>query len=106
VFAGLESLPVELQRNFKLMRDLDGRAQTLMQEIDVLGEEYLKVAKTSSSDRKKELSSNIQVGFYGLKQIGWRIIILKYYMKRVGRNFCFMVSSVEAVQQGEGVCGW
>jgi hypothetical protein len=57
----LESLPVELQRNFKLMRELDDRAQKLMREIDVLGEEYLKLSKTVPPERKKELSSNIQV---------------------------------------------
>lgn len=31
---GLEQFPFELQRNFKLMRDLDTRAQSLMKNID------------------------------------------------------------------------
>jgi hypothetical protein len=43
------------------MRELDDRAQKLMREIDVLGEEYLKLSKTVPPERKKELSSNIQV---------------------------------------------
>jgi len=30
LFAGLESLPVELQRNFNLMRDLDSRSQSML----------------------------------------------------------------------------
>jgi len=52
----LESLPVELQRNFKLMRDLDGRAQSIMQEIDLHGDEYLRTCPNITSERKRELS--------------------------------------------------
>ena len=33
-YAGLESLPSELQRNFHHMRDLDQQAQDLMRNID------------------------------------------------------------------------
>jgi len=58
---GLESLPIELQRNFKLMRDLDSRAESVMQEIDRLGDEFLRTASTASPDKKRELQSKISV---------------------------------------------
>lgn len=60
-YAGLESLPVELQRNFKLMRDLDGRAQTVMQEIDRLGMEFLEIAGEATQEEKKEHVARIHV---------------------------------------------
>jgi inhibitor of growth protein 4 len=66
----LESLPVELQRNFKLMRDLDGRAQSIMQEIDLLGDEFLRSSSTSSSEKKKELTAKIQKLFNKAKEYG------------------------------------
>lgn len=59
--SGLESLPVELQRNFTLMRDLDGRAQGVMEEITRQGDEFLKLARAGNSEKKKELSSKIHV---------------------------------------------
>jgi len=66
----LESLPVELQRNFKLMRDLDGRAQTIMQDIDTLGDEFLRSSSTSTNERKKELTAKIQKMFNKAKEYG------------------------------------
>jgi len=66
----LESLPVELQRNFKLMRDLDGRAQSIMQEIDLHGDEYLRTCPNITSERKRELSQKISKLFVKAKEYG------------------------------------
>lgn len=57
---GLEHLPIELQRNFKLMRDLDTRAQSLMKNIDSQADEHLRNQKTLSADQKKEQLDKIQ----------------------------------------------
>lgn len=57
---GLEHLPIELQRNFTLMRDLDSRAQGLMKNIDSLADDYLKNLKTLSSEQQKEQLDKIQ----------------------------------------------
>lgn len=57
---GLEHLPIELQRNFKLMRDLDTRAQSLMKNIDSQADEYLRNQKTLTADQKKEQLDKIQ----------------------------------------------
>lgn len=57
---GLEHLPIELQRNFTLMRDLDARAQNLMKNIDELADEYLRNIKSLTSDDKKEQLNKIQ----------------------------------------------
>ncbi|XP_067945847.1 inhibitor of growth protein 5-like [Watersipora subatra] len=52
----LEALPLELQRNFNLMRDLDKRAQDVMKEIDKHADSYLAtVKKLSSAERHKKL---------------------------------------------------
>lgn len=59
-FLGLEHLPIELQRNFTLMRDLDSRAQTLMRNIDSLADSYLKNQKNLSSEQTKEQLDKIQ----------------------------------------------
>jgi len=56
----LESLPVEQQRNFNLMRELDGRAQNIMQEIEQNADDFLKMSRGGNSDKKKELASKIQ----------------------------------------------
>jgi len=68
--ASLESLPAELQRNFKLMRDLDGRAQGVLQEIDHLGEEFLRSSSTATGDKKKELTAKITKFFNKAKEYG------------------------------------
>lgn len=52
---------MELQRNFKLMRDLDGRAQTIMQEIDRLGGEFLVIAGEATQEKRKEHVAKIHV---------------------------------------------
>jgi inhibitor of growth protein 4 len=70
MLAGLEHLPIELQRNFTLMRDLDARAQALMQNIDRLADEYLRNAKTLTPEKKKEQMSNIQSLFNKAKEYG------------------------------------
>ncbi|XP_067006552.1 inhibitor of growth protein 4 isoform X2 [Anabrus simplex] len=66
----LEHLPIELQRNFTLMRDLDARAQGLMRNIDRLAGEYLKNIKTLSSEKKKEQMNSIQNLFNKAKEYG------------------------------------
>lgn len=66
----LEHLPIELQRNFTLMRDLDARAQALMRNIDKLADEYLRNVKNLAPDKKKEQMSNIQSLFNKAKEYG------------------------------------
>lgn len=66
----LEHLPIELQRNFTLMRDLDARAQALMKNIDKLADEYLRNVKILPPDKKKEQMSNIQGLFNKAKEYG------------------------------------
>lgn len=58
--SGLEHLPIELQRNFKLMRDLDTRAQSLMKNIDSQADEYLRGQKALSCEQRKEQLDKIQ----------------------------------------------
>ncbi|KDR17905.1 hypothetical protein L798_08212, partial [Zootermopsis nevadensis] len=70
ILSGLEHLPIELQRNFTLMRDLDARAQALMRNIDRLADEYLRNVKTLPPDKKKEQMSNIQSLFNKAKEYG------------------------------------
>ncbi|EFX72404.1 hypothetical protein DAPPUDRAFT_308315 [Daphnia pulex] len=66
----LESLPIELQRNFSLMRDLDNRAQSLMKEIDSHAEDYLKVVSQTSPEKRKEQMERIQKLFNKAKEYG------------------------------------
>ncbi|XP_043499601.1 inhibitor of growth protein 5 [Polistes fuscatus] len=66
----LEHLPIELQRNFTLMRDLDARAQGLMKEIDKLADDYLKNIKKESTEKQKEQLSHIQSLFNKAKEYG------------------------------------
>lgn len=74
-FAGLEHLPIELQRNFTLLRDLDTRAQKLMKKIDELATEYLEgiaypTKGSSGSIKREELMSTIQQLFNKAKEYG------------------------------------
>lgn len=69
-FLGLENLPIELQRNFTLMRDLDSRAQSLMKNIDSLADEYMKNQKNLTADQKKEQLDKIQSLFNKAKEYG------------------------------------
>jgi len=66
----LEHLPNELKRNFKLMRDLDARAQGLMKNIDTLADEFLKNQKSYSEDERKKKMDNIQSLFNKAKEYG------------------------------------
>ncbi|XP_076652881.1 inhibitor of growth protein 5 isoform X1 [Halictus rubicundus] len=66
----LEHLPIELQRNFTLMRDLDTRAQGLMKDIDKLADDYLKNIKKESPEKKKEQFTHIQNLFNKAKEYG------------------------------------
>lgn len=66
----LESLPVELQRNFNLMRDLDSRSQTLLKEIDSLAEDYLNNVRTMSGEMRKEHLAKIEKLFSKSKEFG------------------------------------
>jgi len=66
----LESLPIELQRNFSLMRDLDNRAQSIMKEIDSLAEDYLKVISQSSTEKRKDQMEKVQKHFNKAKEYG------------------------------------
>jgi inhibitor of growth protein 4 len=67
---GLDNLPIELQRNFTLMRDLDSRAQELMKQIDKLGDDYLNNMKIFNTEKKKEHMNEIQKLFNKAKEYG------------------------------------
>lgn len=56
----MEHLPIELQRNFTLMRDLDARAQTLMKDIDKLADDYLKNVKEEANEKNNDQLQQIQ----------------------------------------------
>ncbi|XP_045469885.1 inhibitor of growth protein 4 isoform X1 [Harmonia axyridis] len=66
----LEHLPIELQRNFTLMRDLDSRAQALLKSIDSQADEYLKNQNSYAADEKKERLDKIQSLFNKSKEYG------------------------------------
>ncbi|XP_025202273.1 inhibitor of growth protein 4 isoform X2 [Melanaphis sacchari] len=66
----LENLPVELQRNFTLMRDLDSRAQELMRNIDKLADDYMSNVKGYTTDKKGETMTSIQRQFDKAKEYG------------------------------------
>ncbi|XP_046985458.1 inhibitor of growth protein 5-like [Schistocerca americana] len=66
----LEHLPIELQRNFTLMRDLDARAQGLMRNIDRMASEYLRQLKTLPPHKRKEQMNTIQHLFNKAKEYG------------------------------------
>ncbi|XP_046396052.1 inhibitor of growth protein 4 isoform X2 [Ischnura elegans] len=66
----LEHLPIELQRNFTLMRDLDARAQGLMKNIDKLADDFLRNVKNMGPDKKKDQMDSIQKLFNKAKEYG------------------------------------
>lgn len=66
----LEHLPIELLRNFTLMRDLDSRARDLMQSIDRQASSYLSNLRTLSSDKRKDQLGKIQEQFNKAKEYG------------------------------------
>ncbi|XP_023298504.2 inhibitor of growth protein 5 isoform X1 [Lucilia cuprina] len=69
---GLESLPTELERNFKLMRKLDDRAQTAMKSIDSHAKEFMrKLADNSitmTDEERRERLTDIQQLFGKAKE--------------------------------------
>ncbi|XP_050429424.1 inhibitor of growth protein 4 isoform X2 [Adelges cooleyi] len=65
-----KNLPMELKRNFTLMRDLDSRAQELMRSIDKLADDYMSNVKGYSSDKKNETMTSIQRQFDKAKEYG------------------------------------
>lgn len=71
---GLEHLPTELQRNFKLMRDLDARAQTLMQGIDEKGSEFMATLLSDrpsvTEEKRRNMLKSIQEDFNLAKEYG------------------------------------
>jgi len=66
----LESLPIELKRNFTLMADLDTRAQDLLSDIDELADDYMKEAKSISSAAKSRRMEDINKNFTKCKEYG------------------------------------
>ncbi|KAG8239240.1 hypothetical protein J437_LFUL018912 [Ladona fulva] len=66
----LEHLPIELQRNFTLMRDLDARAQGLMKNIDKLADDFLRNVKNMGPEKRKDQMDNIQKLFNKAKEYG------------------------------------
>lgn len=71
---GLEHLPTELQRNFKLMRDLDARAQTLLQSIDEKGSEFMATLLSDrpsvTEEKRRNMLKSIQEDFNLAKEYG------------------------------------
>jgi len=71
---GLENLPTELQRNFKLMRDLDTRAQNLMQSIDEKANDFMdtlvKDRESIPEEVRKDKLKAIQDSFNLAKEYG------------------------------------
>lgn len=72
--AGLEHLPVELQRNFTLMRELDTRAQNLMKSIDEKADDFMKTLvkdkDTVPEEERKDKLKTIQDMFNRAKEYG------------------------------------
>uniref|UniRef100_A0A2H8TVC7 Inhibitor of growth protein n=1 Tax=Melanaphis sacchari TaxID=742174 RepID=A0A2H8TVC7_9HEMI len=66
----LENLPVELQRNFNLMRDLDSRAQEQMRNIDKMADDFMSNINIYSADKKNETMNSIQRQFNKAKEYG------------------------------------
>lgn len=66
----LQHLPIELQRNFKLMRDLDDRAHGLMRTIDLMADELLPNIPNMDEETKKEKVNTIQGLFNKAKEYG------------------------------------
>ncbi|CAI6361054.1 unnamed protein product [Macrosiphum euphorbiae] len=66
----LKNLPVELHRNFDLMRDLDSKIQELLRNIDKLANDYLSNIRRYSVEKKNETMTRIQRGFDKAKKYG------------------------------------
>ncbi|KAK2167852.1 hypothetical protein LSH36_23g07028 [Paralvinella palmiformis] len=70
VFVGLEGLPMELQRNFNLMRDLDTRSQEILKEIDNKADRYMKEVRNYPPAKRSDYISSIQKLFSKSKEYG------------------------------------
>ncbi|XP_064642996.1 inhibitor of growth protein 5-like [Lineus longissimus] len=66
----LESLPMELQRNFNLMRDLDTRSQDVITEVDSMVDCYMTTVKRLSPDKRTEQITDIQKLFQKSREFG------------------------------------
>ncbi|GBP29509.1 Inhibitor of growth protein 5 [Eumeta japonica] len=66
----LQHLPIELQRNFKLMRDLDDRAHGLMRTIDLMADKLLPTVPGMDEETKQEKVNTIQSLFNKAKEYG------------------------------------
>lgn len=66
----LQHLPIELQRNFKLMRDLDDRAHGLMRTIDLMADELLPSIPKMDEETKQDKVNTIQGLFNKAKEYG------------------------------------
>ncbi|KAJ3399622.1 Inhibitor of growth protein 5, partial [Chytridiales sp. JEL 0842] len=53
----IESLPMELSRNFSLLKELDGSAQDLMTEVEQKSKQFMETMESMTSE---ERISNIQ----------------------------------------------
>ena len=56
----VESLPLEVQRNFTLMRDLDQRTQDLLAEINKMSEQYISSVKSMTASQRNKHLTDIQ----------------------------------------------
>ncbi|XP_074654232.1 inhibitor of growth protein 5-like [Tubulanus polymorphus] len=66
----LESLPVELQRNFNLMRDLDSRSQDVLKNIDELCDDYLMNVKSMEPEKRASRLTDISEMFNKSRDYG------------------------------------
>lgn len=87
---GLDNLPIELQRNFTLMRDLDSRAQELMKQIDKAGDDYLNNIKIYNTERKKELMNEIQFRFNKAKEYADDKVQLAIQTYELVMHLCYL----------------
>ncbi|MEE6485786.1 hypothetical protein FKM82_014405 [Ascaphus truei] len=87
LFAGIENLPFELQRNFQLMRDLDQRTEDLKSHIDRLSCQYMSNARSMSSEEKLQLLRQVQGAYGKCKEYGddkVQLAMQTYEMARYG----------------------
>jgi len=66
----LESLPVELSRNFSLMRELDLQAQDILSQIDDSTDEYMRSSKYLTPMEKTKRVGDISKQFTKCKEYG------------------------------------
>ncbi|ELU06105.1 hypothetical protein CAPTEDRAFT_227494 [Capitella teleta] len=66
----LETLPMELQRNFNLMRDLDSRSQEVLKEIDSMADQYMSSVKDLAPTKRTESLKTIQKKFNKSREYG------------------------------------